>query len=343
MHDLTTSPVTDPTAIYGYRDCLYADDLLIVGLVELDFFTWLNDRKEATLAEICQELGLALRPADVMVTLFKARGLIAESNSVLRLTNAAREHLVKGSPWFIGPYYASLKDRPVARDLLTVLRTDRPANWSSAKDLQDWHQAMETDEFAMQFTAAMDCRGIFLAQAAAKSVDLSGQTRLLDIAGGSGIYACSFLAHHPQLAATVLEKPPVDRIAARAISKRGYADKVTVLAGDMLGAPLPHGYDVHLFSNVLHDWDLPIVRKLLAASRAALPEGGMLLIHDAFLNAEKSAPLHVAEYSVMLMHSTQGRCYGVAELQGLLTSCGFEPGTYFDTGAARGLMIAKAV
>ena len=57
---------------------------------------------------------------------------------------------------------------------------------------------------------------------------------LLDIAGGSGIYACSLVTHHPHLAATVFEKSPVDRIAARAIANRGCSGTVSVVAGDML-------------------------------------------------------------------------------------------------------------
>ena len=91
---------------------------------------------------------------------------------------------MKTSPWFLGPYYESLKNRPVALDLLKVLRTGKPANWGSQKDEKDWHTAMETEEFAAQFTAAMDCRGVYLAQAVAKAVDLSGRRRVLDIAGG---------------------------------------------------------------------------------------------------------------------------------------------------------------
>ena len=46
----------------------------------------------------------------------------------------------------------------------------------------------------------------------AQKLDCSGHHRLLDIAGGSGIYACALVARHPHLRAAVLEKPPVDAI-----------------------------------------------------------------------------------------------------------------------------------
>jgi hypothetical protein len=245
------------------------------------------------------------------------------------------------SPWFLGPYFASLKERADCQDLLKVLRTGRPADWGSEKGKQDWHKSMETEEFAAQFTAAMDCRGVYLAQAVAKKMDLRGRRQLLDIAGGSGIYACSLCAHFSELRATVLEKPPVDKITAKAIAKRGFSDRVSVVAGDMLVAPLPTGFDVHLFSNVLHDWDVPVVKQLIHKSFDALTLGGMLVIHDAHLNEEKTGPLHVAEYSVMLMHSTEGRCYSIAKITSYLCDAEFSNVRFIPTAAARSVITAE--
>ena len=339
MADLTSVPETDPVDIYRVRDGIYAPDMLLTALVHLDLFSWLAEHP-ATKDEICRALEITERPTDVMLTLFAAMGLVEERQQVFHVTTLAREHLVKTSPWHLGPYYASLKDRPVALDLLEVLRTGRPANWGSQKNEKDWHRAMETEAFATQFTAAMDCRGVYLAQSVAKAVDLSRRRRLLDIAGGSGIYACSLVAHYPRLAATVFEKPPVDTIAARAIANRGCADKVKVVAGDMLTDALPENADVHLFSNVLHDWDVPVVRQLLAKSIDALAPGGLILVHDTFLNAAKNGPLHVAEYSVLLMHSSEGRCYSVGEMERYLTDAGFDDVTYVDGAAVRGIMVA---
>jgi predicted O-methyltransferase YrrM len=340
MHDLTSVPHTNPVALYRIRDAMYAPDMLIAALVHLDFFTWLAEHP-STKEEICRGLAITDRPTDVMLTLCAAMGLVEERQRVFHLTATAREHLVKGSPWYLEPYFASVKNRPVTLDLLKVLRTGKPANWGSQETDKDWHKSMETEEFATQFTAAMDCRGVYLAQAVAKSIDLSRSRHLLDIAGGSGIYACSLVTHYPQLTATVLEKPPVDTIAARAIAHRGCADRVRVVARNMLAEPLPSDADVHLFSNVLHDWDAPVVRELLRKSFAALLAGGLVMVHDAFLNAEKTGPLHVAEYSVLLMHSSEGRCYSVAEMEQYLREAGFHETTYVAGAAARGIMTGK--
>jgi 3-hydroxy-5-methyl-1-naphthoate 3-O-methyltransferase len=339
MHDLLRAPTTDPTPIYRYRDGLYAADLLTAALVLLDFFTWLANNP-STFEQMCASLQLKPRPTDVMLTLFSAMGYIENRAGAFQITPLGREHLVKDSPFYIGPYYASLKDRPVCKDMLSALRTDRVANWGSFKDEQAWAKAMEDEAFAKSFTAAMDCRGVYLGQAVAKSIDLSARKRLLDIGGGSGIYSCSLTAHFKNLDAAVFEKPPVDAVAKRAISNRGCADRVQVIAGDMFKDPLPVGFDVHLISNVLHDWDVCEVRKILRVSHAALASGGLMIIHDAYINADKTGPLPVAAYSAMLMHSTEGKCYSTGEMQQFLDELGFKNFKYQPTVADRGVVTA---
>ena len=337
--DLTSQPKSNPLSIYRYRDGLYAADLLTAAIVWLDFFTWLGKNPSDKLA-ICRHFEIQERPADVMLSLFAAMGYLEKQAGIFSLTETAREHLSEESPWFLGPYYASLKERPVCRDFLDVLRTDRPANWGSIKSEKDWVAAMQTPDFARNFTAAMDCRGVYLAQALARNLEPGSRKRLLDIAGGSGIYACSLVAHHPNLTATVLERPPVDEIARKSIAERGFADRVKVRAGDMFKEAIPSGFDLHLFSNVLHDWDVPLVRELLAKSFDALESGGLLLIHDVHLNDAKTGPLPAAAYSAMLMHSTPGRCYGRAEMFDFLLATGFTHPELKETAADRSVITA---
>ena len=337
--DLLQSPSTDPTSIYRYRDGLYASDLLTAAISHLDFFTWLNEHPSA-LTAICRSFDLRERPADVMLTLFTAMALLRSENGIFTLTPLAREHLVNTSQWFIGPYFDSVKERPVCRDIVSVLRTGKPANWASLKNEKEWARAMESDTFANQFTAAMDSRGVYLAPAMARKLDCSKHHRLLDIAGGSGIYSCAIVARHPHLRATVLEKPPVDRVTKRSLADRGFADRIDVHIGDMFSDPFPSGPDIHLFSNVLHDWDADRVQQLLNKSFAALPSGGMLVIHDAHINADKSGPLPVAAYSALLMTITEGKCYSEKEICDFLTAVGFSNITHTPTAADRSVITA---
>ena len=213
-------PTTDPTSVYRFRDGLYAADMLAVGVVHLDLFTHLANRP-SSIDEICAHFGTHQRATDVMLTLFVAMGLLQREGVNYVPTAMAREHLVTGSPWNLTPYYASLKDRPVTLDLLKVLRADKPANWGGYQTTGNWHQSMEDEAFAKQFTAAMDCRGVYLGGKVAASLDLSGVSKVLDVGGGSGIYACCLAARNPEIRATVLDKSPVDRIMGKNRRERG--------------------------------------------------------------------------------------------------------------------------
>jgi SAM-dependent methyltransferase len=167
-------------------------------------------------------------------------------------------------------------------------------------------------------------------------MDLRGSTKLLDIAGGSGIYARTLAEANPNLRATILEKPPVDKIARESATER-----VDVVIGDMFKEPLPAAYDAHLFSNVLHDWDVPLVEELIEKSFKALPAGGLIVIHDAHLNAEKSGPLAVAEYSALLMNVSEGRCYSVRETEHYLQKAGFRDFKFTPTVLERSVITAR--
>lgn len=339
---LTEVPQTDPSNLLRLRDSVYADDLFITAVAHLNLFSWLdNNPAEADLHGICSSLQIEERPAEVMLTLFKSLNLIEEKGGRYYLAKLSKDHLAESSPWFLGPYISSLKEIPVCDEMLKVLKTGKPANWSASKDGKEWSLAMEDDDFAEAFTAGMDSRGAYLAPILAKTIDLSGHDKLLDIAGASGIYSSAIVSQQPHLSASVFEKPPVDRIAKNAISKRNLSDKIGVIAGDMFRDEFPTGFDIHLFSNVLHDWDIGAVKTLLENSYRNLKPGGMILIHDAHLNAEKDGPLAVAEYSVLLMFLTEGRCYSVSEMEEVLAEVGFSEITYVPTVANRSVIVGN--
>jgi predicted O-methyltransferase YrrM len=133
----------------------------------------------------------------------------------------------------------------------------------------------------------------------------------------------------------------VDKVAASAIAKRGFSAHVQVIEGDMFAQALPEGFDLHLFSNVLHDWDHRAVRALLEKSFVALTPGGTIIIHDVMINEDKSGPLPNAAYSAMLMHATEGKCYSITEYFAMLAEAGFRDCLFRNTAADRSIITAR--
>jgi hypothetical protein len=331
----------DPSSLLRCRDSIYAMDLLICAVGHFDFFTFLNDSPR-TFDEICNSLKIHSRPADVLVTLLMSMALIKMHDHRYVLTELSETYLVSDSSVSLVPYYGVLKNRPQCLEFLEVLQTGKPAGWSSIKDGQDWIKSMQDQKFADSFTAAMDSRGIFLGQKLAEKLDLSAYSSLLDIAGGSGIYACSLSSRNRHMAATVLELPPVNLAAERSIERKGMASRVNVITGDMF-EHIPTGYDVHLFANAFHDWEIESLMKIAANSFQSLSPGGLIAVFDAHLNESKNGPLPVAEYSCLLMHCTEGRCYSFSEIGGILISAGFDQIEVIEVAADRTVITGKKI
>ena len=338
--DLTRHPATDPGLIIQLRDRQYAAELVAAGLLHFDFFTWLSENEGTSPDEVAAHFGFAARPLDVLLTLCRAYGFI-EGISEISISEMGREHLVKGSPWFLGPYYMPVKGSAITTSFVHVLKTGKPANWQAKDAGGDWHESMRDPEFAKEFTGLMNCRGLLFGQKLAESITplLGNRTRLLDVGGGSGIYSAAICAAHPQLTATVFEQDPVDAIVKSEIARHGLEDRISVMTGDMFLEAWPEA-DVVLLSNVLHDWNEPEVEELMAQAAKALIPGGLMVIHDAFVSDDKAGPIETAEYSALLMNITQGKCYSAAEYAGMMERHGFEPGSYHDTISKRGFMTA---
>lgn len=341
--DLTLLPTTDPASILRYRDRQYAADLIATALLKFDLFTFLADNPEISFEQLCQHFGWLSRPADVLMTLCRANGFVeTDSQGASRLTKLGQEFLCESSQWSLKAYYRPIADSTIVRDYEQILCTGKPANWQAKSDGADWHESMKDPVFAKNFTDLMNCRGITFGQHLAKSLgsQLSSRQHLLDVGGGSGIYCSTIVARHPHMRATVLEQSPVDEIARQEIERHGLTDKINVCSTDMFTGAWPDDADVVLLSNVLHDWDVTEAQQIVSRSAAVLPAGGLLIIHGAIINAEKTGPLPVAEYSALLMNITQGKSYSVSEYTHFLESEGFEVGTYQPTIGDRGYMTA---
>jgi len=125
------------------------------------------------------------------------------------------------------------------------------------------------------------------------------------------------------------------------MKKLGLSDRIGIVEGDFFKNDLPEGYDLHLLSHVLHDWDEADVKMLLKKSYRSLKPGGMIIIHDAHINRRKTGPVSVAEYSVLLMFSTAGKCYSVQEIFAGLNEAGFSDLKFVPGALNRSLITGR--
>jgi hypothetical protein len=135
--DLFHTPPTSPERIFDLRESAFAQDLFITAVSYFDFFNHL-DKSQSDIDTICKSLNIKQRPADVMLTLFKAYGFIKEKNKKFYLSETSRDYLIKGSCFDLSPYVNSLKNRPICQQMNKTLQTGKPANWAADKKGKDW-------------------------------------------------------------------------------------------------------------------------------------------------------------------------------------------------------------
>jgi predicted O-methyltransferase YrrM len=341
---LLLAPTLDPTPIFEIYRGNYGTELLTAAVAYFDVFSCFRDgprtRDEASL-----ELGLAERPAVVLFTALRAFGLLLDAGGGrLDLSELAREHLLPGGPFDVSDYVGLGADSAGVKEMVERLRTNRPAGVNSSDTgaafiyREGIESAMEQEATARRLTLALAGRAKNVAPLLAERAALQSARTLLDVGGGTGLYAIACLQRYPSLRAIVWDRPEVLKIAVEMAERYGVAERLSCLAGDMFTDPVPSGIDAVLLSNVLHDWNVPQCQALVSRCAAALPRGGQLLVHDVFLNDALDGPLPVALYSAALFCLTEGRAYSAAEYSGWLRSAGLAPGEMAPTLIHCGLL-----
>lgn len=323
-------PKTSPELIFRLRESAFANDLFIAAVSYFDFFNFLK-KHPSDINGICRSLNLKKRPLDVMLTLFKSYGFIMEKDEKFYITDISNDYLTSESSFDLSSYVSSLKERQICDEMRKVLLTGKPANWAANKKGKEWTISMESDDFAQSFTAGMNSRGAYLANGLLDAIDLKKYNKMLDIGGASGIYSAILLMNNLNLSAAIFEKPPVDKLAKYTINKFKLNDRIDVIPGNMFEDNFPGDYDVHFISHVLHDWDFNEVKCILNNSFNNLEPGGIIIIHDAHVNDTKTGPVSIAEYSVLLMFLSEGKCYSAAEMKQVLEEIGFKDIQYKQT------------
>jgi SAM-dependent methyltransferase len=324
----TTPPSVDPTPIFEIYRGHYGTELLTAAIAHFNLFGRLA-LAPLSFDDLRQALGLEARPATVLVTALRAFGLLAQDREGrFDLSPLAREHLVPGGPYDVSDYIRLVAKSPGVQAMVERLQTNRPVGAKPTESgvafiyRAGLESAMEKETMARTLTLALAGRAKNVAPLLSERVPLNDARLLLDVGGGTGIYSIACLQRNPRLRAIVWDRPEVLKVATEMAAAYGVADRLECRPGDMFADPVPPGVDVILFSNILHDWDVPECRKLIHRCAAALPAGGRLLIHDVFLNDALDGPLPIALYSAALFTLTEGRAYSAAEYREWLAGAG---------------------
>ena len=164
-------------------------------------------------------------------------------------------------------------------------------------------------------------------QAARRVVEMApllpGST-LLDVAGGSGIFAAEYARATPDLKAILLDLAPTIEAAHEILTAEGLEDRITYRTGDYRSDPFPGPVDAVLLSNLFQTESEETGRVVLAKSREALRPGGTLLVHGVMTDPDEIKPPDATMFSLLMyVLFDQGRAYPAETISDWLAQEGF--------------------
>ncbi len=152
--------------------------------------------------------------------------------------------------------------------------------------------------------------------------DFGGAGTVIDVGGGHGFLVAAVLQAHPHLNGVVFDLPEVVAGAHPVLEGAGVGDRASTVAGDFFES-VPPGADVHLLSNILHDWDDERAVRILTNCREALEPHGRILLGEAVLpDGPEPSLAKLVDVEMLVMGS--GRQRSAAEYRDLFRRAGLE-------------------
>jgi SAM-dependent methyltransferase len=325
------SPLT-PNALMELATAFQRSRALLTAF-ELGLFTILNSEAR-TSEEAAEAIGANPRATDRLMNALVALGLLEKHDGRFCNSALADSHLVKGRPDYLGGLGHTNHLWDTWSGLTEVVRLGHPAGLPGTND--------RGDDWLRPFIAAMHARGRQSAAEVVRSLDLHGVARVLDVGGGSGVYAMAFARAGRGISAVVFDLPNVIPLTRMYVVQEGLTAQVTTSVGDYLTTPIGEGFDLVFMSAVIHSNASDDNRLLFRKAAQALNPGGRLVVQDFLMTEERDGPLMPALFALnMLVGTPEGDTYTESEVRGWMSEAGFHSVERTDTSFGTSLMVGR--
>ena len=284
----------------------------IHAAIKLEIFSVIGDG-QLSVAEVSDFLGGSQRGVRMLLNGLTAMGLLTHEKNTYKNTEFTRSYLVKSKPDYMGHiimHHFHLVDGWA--QLHEAVLHGKPVEKRSHGD------EVERESFQLgMFNLAMS-----IAPSIAAEIDLSGRHHLLDLGGGPGTHAIHFCLANPSLKATIYDRKTTEPFARKTAAKFGVANRIDFVAGDFNVDQLVGPFDVAWLSQILHSNSYGECQALIEKTLKAMVPGGLILIHDFFLNDTLDGPVFPALFSMNMLLNNYGRSYSEKEVSDMLRQAG---------------------
>lgn len=179
----------------------------------------------------------------------------------------------------------------------------------------------ENSAAARNFNEGMTDLTSQVALATVLAYDFSKSRVVVDIGGGHGVLLESILRSNPSTAGILFDSQQVIAAATPKIGGKSATDRILTFAGDFFES-VPHGADLYILKNVLHDWSDDRAVRILKNCRRAMDSNATLLVIEMVLPlSDDPAFGSLLDLNMLVMSGGQERTKN--EYSSLLEKSGF--------------------
>jgi SAM-dependent methyltransferase len=331
------TPTVTPEKIMRYA-WGYAPPLILEAAIRNRVFDVLNEAPK-TIAETAAATGASERGLSaIMNSLVGLEFLTRDDTGRFSLTPESAAFLVSSKPAYFGGFLAHVSTQliPDWLGLTGVVQTGKPftsVNQQGAGSV--FFEQFVSGLFAMNYGSAQVAARALAAEAAATPL------KVLDLAAGSGVFGIAIAQTYPNATVTAVDWPNVLEITRKTAAQFGLAARFNYVAGDLDSADFGKGHNVATLGHILHSEGEARSRKLLRKTYEALAPGGVIVIAEFLVNADRRGPLTGLLFDVnMLIHTDAGATFSFEEIRGWLQGCGFKDARLIESPGPSPLIFA---
>ena len=296
----------------------------LLSAIEIGVFTDLARGPEA-FGPLCGRLGLHPRSARDFLDTLVALGFLARDGDQYRNSDEADLFLDRKKPSYIGGILEMANHRlyPFWGHLTEALRTGQPQNEAKHGGPGLFETLYADPARLKQFLAAMTGISHGANLTIAKAFPWKDHRTFVDVGTAQGDLAVQIALANPHLQGIGFDLPEVAPIFEEYAQALGVGDRVNFVPGSFFEQDLPKA-DVVTMGHILHDWDLPTKRMLIAKAYQALPTGGALIVYESIIDDERKSNAFGLMMSLnMLIETPGGFDYTGADCAAWMKEAGF--------------------
>jgi hypothetical protein len=276
----------------------YRQSAILITACQLALFNHLaqGGLSAETLAQRCQ---VPVRGLRRLLNACVVLELLEKEGETYHNTPIAKNFLVQGNPAYMGNFISAGAEHYAAwGQLIQAIREDLPTNPHAAEALH-----MLPTERLRGYVESLYDLGKRNAVSIADRLDLTHTRHMLDVAGGSGIYAITFAQRQANLRATVFELPPIVPFTQEIIARHGMEAQVSIRPGNYFRDDFGQGYDLALLSHNLQTEGPTTCQMILHKVFAAIMPDGQLAVHGIMPNPDRVSPPQPALFQLQMLLS----------------------------------------